>query len=302
MRDILKPLKSDTALAALFNAYMRGLSTPAIMCDPIYTTMAEVRAHAEGTAKPRDRKLIRHGQKNYYNLTVLGRSLRDMHAHILGAIAELEGFFAEYGADFVGYAADRRVKSLQEYGSNTDEEALTDWYRDNEADESEAWKPVRKTDAESLQHHTLHSELGMYFGAEGVGRGEYIGTSGASDFEPYSTLVANQSAFSFRKYLEHFAKDGNTLAPQMLHADGTMSPMSLGDQIEHELRKDVQGEQVLLYFVVALGLCQTLRACYLDMQPDDLAAYQAMHTLLVRVRDLDFPADFLRAEAKRAEA
>jgi hypothetical protein len=303
MRDILKPIESTTALAALFNAYTRGLSTQAIMCDPVYTTMAEVRGYAEGTLRHRDHKMLKHSYKHYHNLTVLGHSLEQIHSHIVLAIADLEGFFAEYGADFQGYAADRRVKSLLEFGSNNDEESQTDWYRENEADENEEWKVVRKTDAKSLAGYTLHSDLGWHFGGEDIGRGEYIGTSGADDFEPYSTLVANQSAFSFRKFLEHFAASKGEPAPEIrtLQPDGTLAVPSLGDQVEQEMRQDVQGEQAVLYFKVALGLCQMLRERYLAMEPEDLAAFQTMHGYLLRIRDLDFSAEFLRAEAEKAD-
>ncbi|MGI4822271.1 MAG: hypothetical protein ACRYFV_13760 [Janthinobacterium lividum] len=302
MRDILKPIETTNALGALFNAYMRGLSTPAIMCDPCYTTMAEVKEIAEGTMKRKMQKFYKRTIHNYYALTVLRNSLRDIHDHVVGAIAELEAFFAEYGADFTGYAADKRVKGLLENGSDNDEEAKTDWYKNNEADENEEWKAVRKTDPESLKHYTLHNEMGWYFGSAGAGRGEYIGTSTPHDFEPYSTLVSNQSAFSFRKFMEHFAKDGKTPEIRTLQADGTLAPMSLGDQVEHEIRKDIQGEEAVLYFSVVLGMCVMIRERYLAMQPEDLAMFQTMHGYLLRVRDLDFPADFLRARADIEEA
>jgi len=289
MFDILKKVEGDDRLAQLFNAYLKGLSTPAIMCEPTYYTMRELRELREGTLEKKHKKMLNHSIKNFYYLTVLGNSLHQIHSHVLGAIAELEGFFAQYGDNLLDYAADKRVKSLMECGSNDDEEALTDWYRDNEADETEEWKAVRKTDPESLSHYSLHSELDWHFGGEGAGRGEYVGTSSESDFYPYTTLVENQSAFSFRKMFEGFT--GKPVAVSSLQPDGTLVPMSLGDQVEQELNEDLRGERVVVGFNLSVGMCRLIRERHQQMQHDDIAGFRVQLALLRMVRDVDFPPE-----------
>lgn len=289
MRDILKNIEGTDKLAQLFNAYLKGLSTPSIMCDPCYTTMAEVRGLRDGTLKKKHARMLKHSVKNFHNLTVLSNSLHHIHDHVLKAIAELEGFFDTYIDNLLDYAADKRVKSLMENGSNSDEEALTDWYRDNEADETEAWKAVRKTDPESLKHYSLYQEMGWHFGIGDAGRGEYIGTSGPEDFEPYTRLVVNQSAFSFRKMLEGVS--GREVQISRMQADGSMVPMTLGDHVEAELNEDLAGERVSFLFNIAVGFCVVIRERYQAMSPDDLLAYRSMYRMLLMVRDMQFPPE-----------
>lgn len=285
MYEILKPVEGPEPLAHLFNAYLQGLSTPCVMCEPCYTTMAEVRQLKDNALKPKHKRMLKHSVKNFYALTVLGNSLRHIHQHVVAAITELDAFFATYGGDLFQYAVDKRQQSIMENGSDDE----SDWYRDNEADETEDWKVTRKTDPESLRHYTLHAELAWHFGGPDVGRGEYIGTSGPEAFEPYTTLVANQSAFSFRKFLAHFSDK----TPQIsrLQPDGSLVPMSLGDQVEEEVNQDLRGEQTTLHFNIALGFCVVIRERYQAMSPDNLVAYQSLHHMLKLVRDLDFPSE-----------
>lgn len=289
MFSILKKVEGDDRLAQLFNAYLKGLSTPAIMCEPTYYTMRELRELRDGTLGKKNKKMLKHSIKNFYHLTVLGNSLRQIHSHVLGAIAELEGFFTKYGDNLLDYAADKRVKSLMECGSNNDEEALTDWYRDNEADETEEWKAVRKTDPESLKHYTLHSELEWHFGGQDAGRGEYVGTSSERDFYPYTTLVENQSVFSFRKMIGTLT--GKELTTYQRQDDGSMAPMSLGDQVEHELNKDLLGEKVVVGFNLSVGMCRLIRERHQQMQPDDITEFLVLLRLLLMVRNVDFPPE-----------
>ena len=291
MFNILKKVAGDDRLAQLFNAYLKGLSTPAIMCEPTYYTMREVRELREGTLKKKQKKMLRHSIQNFYHLTVLGNSLHQIHSHVLGAIAELEAFFTEYGDNLLDYAADKRVKSLLENGSNDEEEALTDWYRDNEADETEEWKPIRKTDADSLKHYSLHSELEWHFGGPGVGRGEYVGTSRAEDFEPYTTLVGNQSAFSFRKMLVSFSGKEVTISRQQ--PDGSMEPMSLGDHVEQELNQDLVSERVVVGFNLAVSFCTLIRERHQQMPADDILGFRVLLRMLLMVRDVDFPPEVI---------
>lgn len=286
MRDILKNIEGADQLARLFNSYLKGLSTPSIMCDPCYTTMAEVHAFSHNKLKPKHQRMLKHSVKNFYKLTVLSNSLRHVHHHVLAAIAELDQFFATYAGDLQRYAVDKRLKVIDENGSDDE----SDWEADGLNEQGgQKWKVTYKDDPESLKHYTLYEELSWHFGGKEVGRGEYIGTSGPECFEPYSTLVANQSAFSFRKFIEHFS--GQPAQISSLQPDGSMVPMTLGDHVEAELNEDLRGNDQVRWFNIALGFCVVIRERYKAMNPGDLLKYKALHRHLQMVRDLDFPGE-----------
>lgn len=283
----LQSIKGKDNLATLFNHYLKGLHTQAIVAEPTYYTMAEVRQHA---ARPRTRQ----GQcyhscaARYYELTILINSLTSIHSHVLAAISLLEGFERDYGTNLLAYAQENRRHCIQEYGS--DDEA--DWYRHDELDETEEWKITETIDPARLTHYTLWTELGRFIGGEVTEtRGEYIGMSSPDDFATYSTILANQSVFSLRKVLS--AVSGKEVTFTRFAQDGTQTPMTLGDHVEEELNQDLAGERLVSHFNLVLGFCQTIRNHYQTLVPNDLIGYRTLLACLRRVRDVDFPEGLL---------
>jgi hypothetical protein len=124
---------------------------------------------------------------------------------VLEAITLLERFFADYGGDLQRYPIENRLQFIDKYGSDDE----LDWYRVNEADEHEEWKLAYKDDAETLAHYTLHADLSLHFGSDS--RSEHLGTSAPEAFYPYTTMVQQQSEFSFRKMLSSSTKPEVTL-------------------------------------------------------------------------------------------
>lgn len=276
--DLLKKIDAADPLACLFNEYLKGLSTLAIMSEPCYVTMAEVRALLLKTGKARDRNHLRHSARRYFELTVLRNSLHDIHQHVVESIALLERFFADYGGDLQRYAIENRLRLIDEYGS--DEES--DWYRDNEADESEKWKVAYKDDAESLKHYTLHADLGLHFGSDS--RGEHLGTSGPDDFYPYTTMVQQQSEFSFRKMLNSFTKQEVTFT--RLAEDGSELPMTLADHLEEEMNEDIRSNDLVLRFDTVLAMCVEIAKHFPYIPLDQPGPYEALLDCLRLVRDV----------------
>jgi hypothetical protein len=280
--DLLKDIAATDPLARLFNDYLKGLSTTAIVTNPTYTTMAEVRTLYDKTGKAKDRNHLRHCAQRHYELTVVRNTLHDLHSHVLGAITELEDFFAQYRGNLFQYALDNRVATLKEYGSDDD----SDWYRDNEADENEEWKVAYKDDPETLRQYSLWDTLGRYFG-RGDTRGEYIGTSTYSDFYPYTAFVAQQSVFSFRKMLE--AATGKEPTIVRVGEDGSHTPMSLGDHLEDELNEDLAGEELERRFNIVLDVCCQLGTLYRTQlfDPGSPFIYEKLLECLRAVRDVE---------------
>ncbi|MGI4871369.1 MAG: hypothetical protein ACRYFX_09340 [Janthinobacterium lividum] len=277
--DLLQSLPGEDALAQLFNQYLKGLSTLIIISEPTYSTMAEVRQYTVTAPKTKYARNHRHCANRYYEMTILRSSLEHIHANVLAAIDTLEGFFTTYGEDLRAYAIDNRQRSIDEYGSDDE----TDWYRDNEEDESEPWKIVGKTSREALSHYTLHDELGRWFGGESSGRGEYIGTSQAVDFYPTTAMVAQQSEFSFRKMAE--GAWGATLV--QVNEDGTQVPFPLADQIEQEMNEDIRNEALVRRFDTILDICYLLRKQYLTLDSWEVRPYRNLLAGLKMVRDVD---------------
>lgn len=277
--NLLQKIEATDPLARLFNDYLKGLSTLAIMSEPSYVTMAELRALFLRTGKARDRNYLRHSARRYFELTVLRNSLHDIHRHVLETIALLEGFFTDYNGDLQRYAIENRLALIKEYGSDDER----DWYRDNEADEAEAWKVTYKDDPESLSHYTLHADLGLHFGSDS--RGEHLGTSGPADFYPYTTMVEQQSEFSFRKLLSSFTKQEVTLTRAA--EDGSQLPMTLADHLENEMNEDIRSNELVLRFNTALAMCVEIAKHFPQLPLDQPAPYQALLDCLRAVRDVE---------------
>lgn len=289
--DLLQKIAATDPLAALFNQYLKGLSTLAVLAEPSYVTMAEVRTRYANTAEPKDLEDLKHSTRRFFELTVLRNSLHALHGYVLEAIAVLESFFAEYQGDLTRYAVENRLRLIEEYGS--DEES--DWYRNNEADESEPWKVVCKDDPASLKSYTLYTELDRFFGADT--RGEHIGTSGPTDFYPYTTMVQQQSEFSFRKLAEGV---WNTELVQV-GEDGSTSPIPLADHLEREMNTDIRAADLVVRFNLVLGFCQVIRERYEALAPDDLLGYKTLLACLHKVRDVEFPESLFDDLLNRAD-
>ncbi|MVN78936.1 hypothetical protein GO988_21615 [Hymenobacter sp. HMF4947] len=279
--DLLKRLDATDPLAQLFNSYLQGLSTLAIMAEPSYNTMAEVSTLYSGSGPAKHRNHLRHSARRYYELTVLRNSLHDIHRHVVEAIALLEGFFAAYDGDLLRYAIERRFKSIDEYGSDDE----SDWYRNPEvadATATDAWQVVYKDDEESLAYYTLHADLAYHFGSDN--RGEHIGTSGPEAFYPYTALVQQQSAFSFRKMLEGVT--GKEVTITRLAEDGSQIPLSLADHIEDEMNEDIRSNHLVLRFDTVLAMCAELGRRFPTYPADQVSTYQLLLTCLQDVREV----------------
>jgi hypothetical protein len=279
--DLLKQLDATDPLAHLFNQYFKGLSTLAIMAEPSYNTMAEVRTLYTKGGKAKHRNHLRHSARRYYELTVLRNSLHDIHHHVGEAILLLERFFADYEGDLLRYAIERRLKSIREHGSDDE----SDWQRNPEvadADATDAWQVVYKDDGESLAYYTLHADLAYHFGQDS--RGEYIGTSGPDDFYPYTNMVQQQSAFSFRKMLEGVT--GKEVTLTRVADDGSQAPMSLADHIEDEMNEDIRSADLVLCFDTVLAMCVEIAKHFPHLPIDQPVPYQALLDCLRLVRDV----------------
>lgn len=279
MYDLMQKLEGYDALAELFNQYLNGLSTIMIMSEPTYNTMAELREHTETKPKTKIAKNFRYCAQRYYELIILRNSLVSIHRHTLAALEMLDGFYKTYDDNLLAFAISNRLKSIEEYGS--DDEA--DWEEDGLDEEGkQKWKVTVRTDEEGLKYHTLYSELGSFFGDDSCGRGEYIGTSTPEDFYKCSGMVAQQSEFSFRKMAE--GAWGATLVQH--NDDGTTSPIPVADHIEREMNTDIKAAAVVSKFNGVLILASLARDFYLQMHPDDLAAYAQLHQALEYMRDV----------------
>lgn len=276
---MLNQLAPVDNLALLFNDYMKGLDTLALMADPCYTTMAEVREYTITKPNTKAAKAYRHGAKRHYELLILGWSLESIHDNVAKAIALLEGFYTTYDENLLAYAIENRVKIIDEYGSDDQ----TDWQEDGLDEQGQQkWKVTVKTDTESLKHYTLHEELGSFFGGESSGRGEYIGTSTYEDFYPNTSLVEQQSEFSFRKMAQ--GAWGATLV--QVAEDGSTAPIPVADHIEAEMNTDIKAADVVARFNGVLQLAWLMRSFYLKMDPYDFNAYGQILEGLQIMRDV----------------
>lgn len=278
---IIEKIKADDNLATLFNAYLDRLSYLEISVMPTGSMNDFRRLFTDapaGLSKP-EKKQAKHLLAfipEFYRLQLVSNSLSELYHKVAGAIEVLTAFFDAYGGDLTRYAIENRLKSIEENGS--DEES--DWYRLNEADESEPWKVVFRDDAESLAPYTLSSDLAGYF-IGGDWRGENIGSSQPADFACYTRLVERATDFDPFKAIAAFT--GQEIPVYRQNDAGEMVRQSLGELTESQLNDELKNVRVAAWFEQTLDALNHTAA--LHTFATDAAGYRALLTQLVQVRD-----------------
>jgi hypothetical protein len=274
---VLEPIQADDALARLFNTYIRGLSTYEIVTIPRETMreyqqemQQELKAEAVDTPSAIIDRSLR-----YYELVVLRNSLHGLHRSVVRALGTLQNFFTTYEGDLKRFAIENRMRSLQEYGDGEDDD--WEWNGEGDKDDNSAWKPTYKDDAESIQPYSLHEELaGCFAGYDG--REEYIGTSAPADFEMFSQIVATQTELSFRRIMG--SRLGEDIPVYRTEPGGTLTELSLADQIEHELNEDLANARLVERFKGLLLLGADSLELYQTMDQTKVELYYRLHALL----------------------
>lgn len=287
MRMALPRIKSKTRLAAVLNAYMKGLSTVDIMTQP-YDCMAACRKEFSGQASKKKCKAAQHKSAEYYQLVALGISLRHYEWAAVGALEVLDKLFNEFGGDPDLFAVANRLQCIAEYGSDDD----TDWVQDGFNAEGPVWAPTQKTGAESAKHYGIVAELARFFPGNGT-RGEYLGSSAVTDFSHFTIVVRKQTEFSINKLFTGFL--GKPLTMYHKAENGDMVPMTMADEIESELNEDIHNASVSEAFdtvIFAGGVANELFSsdAYTDTK------LSLLHLLLRRLVDADLqnlPAPYL---------
>lgn len=269
---ILEKIKAETPLAGLFNAYLAGLSTLEIFSTPresMHVCRVAFAREAKG-AKPMF-SIIGQAQR-YYELTVLSNALNALHGHVQGATELLATFFTEYGGELLAFAQATRHRLLNEYGGGED----ADWHHTGTGspDAGEGWEVVPTTDPAHLAKYSLHRELARFFANEDE-HGEYIGTSGAIDYQYFTLAVEHQTDYSARKMLA--AVGGAELPMYRQNEAGQMEPIPVIDLIEREINDDVANERLTAFFCGVLNAGQHLAELHATMPPDELRGYRLLH-------------------------
>jgi hypothetical protein len=275
---ILEKIKADTPLAALFNAYLSGLSTIEMFSTP-RESMRECREGftAEAQGETPDLSIVKQAQR-YYELTVLSNALGNLHSNVQGAYNLLSSFYTEYNGNLTAYAAANRLGTLMEYGGGEDD----DWYWNGIGDKEagEGWEVTKTNDPARLKEYSLYRELGQYFPGNGS-HGEYIGSSDPHDYAHFTACVAHQTDFGLRQMLKAVAGKDITLSRQ--DENGEFVPIPVIEQIEQELNEDVVNEAFASRFNAVLNANTALATLYATMPPDELTSYRVLHLCLENI-------------------
>jgi hypothetical protein len=215
----LEHIEQEDFLAGIFNRYMDALSTLDTMsrpAGPICDLFSD------------DSKMIEYrlskAQRLQY-LTHLSHSLHSLHGQAHAAIKLLNSYIYDYQYDPLKFAMENRVKLIEKYGNDDDGPELTeDW--------------------QYLESYSFVYELRQHFEHEDRPNDELLGTSTKKDFEYFSTLVRNATAFSPFKF---FREEGVNVQPHIIK-EGKPTAMSLGDEIEFEMNEDLNNDKVAKNF------------------------------------------------------
>lgn len=285
----LKHIKAEDNLALILNAYMKALSTLDQITVP-RETMGEYMRLLNERSSPQSRKipsseactqLFDWRGPRFFMLQVLSNSLNDWHKNINWAIKALNKFFEDYDGDLTRYASEKRLKVIEEYGSDDE----SDWEEDGIDEQGKKrWKVVYKDDAAALADYSLASDLEQYFTGSDT-NGEKIGTSHAPHYAYFTNLVRRESDFCPLKMMSAFF--GTELPSYQQNEAGEMVEQSLADRVESSINEDITNAHVVAWFELALE--QANYAVGLQTFASTAADYRELLNHLVRVRDLDFP-------------
>jgi hypothetical protein len=286
---ILEPLTATDNLALLFNAYQRGLSTFDMVTVPRESMRACNALFTQQEAGKLPKYPISDQARRYYEMTVLSNSLHGLHRSVTGALQLLTTFLTTYELDLTRYAAENRMRTIDEFGSEDE----SDWEPDGFDEEGQIWKVTYKDDPESLAPYTLHHDLAQFF-ASSEDQGERIGTSRAQDYAVYTHAVATQTELSLRKFFSQVM--GKDITITQVQPDGELVPMSLADQIEDELNEDIVNANLTAEFNAVLTKCEELAQIYHTMPLDSLPLYLQLHgwlnTIMHEIPRFEAPRGF----------
>lgn len=278
---MLEVIKADDNLATLFNAYTKRLGFLETSVMPRENMREFRRLFIDAPAglnkvEKRAAKDLLGTIPQFYHLDVLNNSLHQLHGSVIGAIALLNTFFGEYEGELTRYAVGNRIRVISEYGSDDD----TDWRRDDERDETEAWKVVPKDDAASLKDYSLANDLATHFvGAEW--RSEQIGVSQKDDFAYFTSLVGRAGDFDPFKALAAFT--GREIPVYNQNQQGEMVEQTFGERTENNLKSELKNVRVKAWFEQTLDALNQAAALYTFAT--DTAGYRELLNQLLRIRD-----------------
>ena len=287
MRTALPRLKSGTQLAAVLNAYLKGLSTVDIITQP-HDCMAVCRKAFTGPPSKKECKTARRLAAEYYQLVTLGNSLRHYEWAAVGALELLDKLFGEYAGDADGYAIENRMHCIKEYGSDDE----SDWEQNGFDADGPVWVARRKSAAESTEHYGIFAELARFFPGNSD-RSECLGSSEVTDYSHFTIVVRKKTEFGINKMFAGFF--GKPLTMYHKAENGDMVPMTMADEIESELNEDIHNASVSEAFdtvIFAGGVANELFSseAYTDTK------LSLLHLLLRRLVDADLanlPAPYL---------
>lgn len=273
LHTVFTEIKAETNLAKLFNKYLDLLSTIEMVSFPTFISMKDRQENIKLKPENADRMSSR-----IYDLIIVNNSLNGFYNQVVEAISLIEEFLYEYKGDWKYYASAKRFEFIQEHGS------------DDDSDFDDNGNVVFKDNNASLEYHTFHRRLGYCFDTEDNGRGEYLGTSSPDDFEEYTRLVMASSQFCITKF---FASQGQKLQMHRQDENGNMIPLTLGDEVEDEMNKDIQNRKIGMLFTFVLYHAKQLNDIFQQLDPyqDNHDDYYNILCALCRMTVTDYNTD-----------
>ena len=223
---LLKKLKIENETPsklkdAVLTPYLSALSSVSIFADIRHCSMAEY--HEE--------KDLLHDL--YVELSIAIQSINRIYTLLVELPDEIDNYLKTC-LSWEDWAADNRVKTIAEYGS------------DNDLDYNSKGEVIKKWDKESLEGYFFTDELkSKYFG--NGSRGEYLGTSKPSDFSNISVKIYNSTDLKPIKIL------------QGIGFKVQESNECLTARLEQEINEGAKNASIVDKFNFMLGCCIAMK-------------------------------------------
>lgn len=216
-------INDDSKLSNLYEKYLDILFKATPMSWDSYASLSE--AKSEGTEIYKMSSAL-----TLHNKLLVWQSFLGIINSAKESIKIIDEFENDYNSDLIHYAAQKRIDLIDKWGGD-------------EKDFTESGDIRFSTDEKDLAFYNIKYYLSNHIEIEASNfRGEKVGSSMIDDLEYTNLFVKNATDFDIFKF---FRQNGHNIQPLTRFPDGTMKPLTLADEIELEINKDIANQSVI---------------------------------------------------------
>lgn len=216
-------INDDSKLSTLYAKYLDTLFEATRMFWDSYASLSEAKSEEAENYKMSSALTLQNKLLVWQSFISIINSAKE-------SIKIIDEFENDYDSDLIHYAAQKRIDCIDKFGGEEE-----DFNKDGDIRFS--------TDEKDIAFCSLKCNLSNHIQIEASEfRGEKVGSPIIDDLEYTNLFVKNATDFDIFKF---FRQNGHNIRPHTMLPDGTMKPLTLADEIELEINKDIANQSVI---------------------------------------------------------